>query len=218
MISTIRQEEDVLIEGGNVMQIIKSQKALFLQEFLKNPRQVASILPSSSFLEHHIVELSEIRTARTVVELGAGIGGTTMAILAAMLPDAKLLSMEINPHFCSLLNRIPDRRLIVHCGNAQEIRAVLSQCQLSAPDVVVSGIPFSTIKRQTGSLILEEIESVLSPGGRFVAYQVRNQVDELARPFLGEPRIEVEFLNIPPLRLYRWEKRNGNGPIPPGSD
>lgn len=188
-----------------------ADKALFLKEFLKNPRQVASIIPSSRFLERRIVEISEIRTARTVVELGAGIGGTTMAILAAMLPDAKLLSMEINLHFCSLLNHVSDERLIVHCGSAQEIRAALSRHGLSAPDVVISGIPFSTMKRRIGSLILEEIAATLIPGGRFVAYQISNQVDELSRPLLGPARVEMEFLNIPPMRLYRWDKRDGNG-------
>jgi phospholipid N-methyltransferase len=151
------------------------------------------------------------------VELGAGIGGTTMAILAAMLPDAKLLSMEINPHFCSLLNHISDERLIVHCGSAQEIRTVLSRYGLSAPDVVISGIQFSTINRRTGSLILQEIASTLISGGRFVAYQISNQVDELSRPLLGPARVEVEFLNIPPLRLYRWDKRDGNGSVSPGA-
>lgn len=198
------------------LQTKTADRTLFLQEFLKNPSQVASIIPSSSFLERRIVTLSEIWTAHTVVELGAGIGGTTKAILAAMLPDAKLLSVEINPHFCTLLNHVSDERLIVHCGSAQEIRAALSRYGLSAPDVVISGIPFSTIKRRTASLILAEIASVLTPGGRFVAYQVSNQVNELSRPLLGPARVEVEFLNIPPLRLYRWDKRDGNSPISPG--
>lgn len=199
------------------LQTTIADRALFLQEFLKKPRQVASIIPSSHFLERRIVELSELRTARTVVELGAGIGGTTMAILAAMAPDAKLLSIEINPHFCSLLNHISDERLIVHCGSAEEIRAALSRHGLSAPDVVISGIPFSTIKRRTGSLILAEIASTLISGGRFVAYQISNQVDELSRPLLGPARVELEFLNIPPMLLYRWDKRAGNGSIVPGA-
>ena len=193
------------------LQTTMANRALFLQEFLKNPRQVASIIPSSRFLERRIVELAEIRTARTVVELGAGIGGTAMAILGAMLPDAKLLSIEVNPHFCSVLNHISDERLIVHCGSAQEIRTVLSRYGLSAPDAVISGIPFSMVNTKTGSLILEEVASVLNSGGRFVAYQISSQVEELSTPLLGAARVEVEFLNIPPLRVYRWDKRDGHG-------
>jgi len=182
-------------------------RIVFLQEFLKHPRQVASIVPSSRFLERRIVELADIRSARTVVELGTGTGGTTRAILDAMAPDAKLLSIEINPQLCALLGRIRDRRLYVHCGNAYELRNALASYGLAAPDAVVSGIPFSTMQRDTAQRVLETISSALVPGGRFLAYQVSSQVDDLSSPLLGPARVEVEFRNIPPVRLYRWEKR-----------
>jgi phospholipid N-methyltransferase len=192
-----------------------SDRVAFLQEFLKNPRQVASIIPSSRFLERRVVELADIRSARTVVELGGGTGGTTRSILAAMSPEAQLLIIEINPHFCTLLRRIEDERLIVHCGNAQDLRAILSLHGLAAPEVVVSGIPFSTISHLTGSQILEAISLALVSGGRFVAYQLSSQVDDLSRPLLGPARVEVELFNIPPVRLYRWDKRDGNGSLSP---
>jgi phosphatidylethanolamine/phosphatidyl-N-methylethanolamine N-methyltransferase len=183
-------------------------RIVFLQEFLKHPRQVASIVPSSRFLERRIVELADIRSARTVVELGTGTGGTTRAILEAMAPDAKLLSIEINPQLCALLGRIRDRRLFVHCGNAYELRNALSSYGLAAPEAVVSGIPFSTMQRDTAQRVLETISAALVPGGRFLAYQVSSQVDDLSSPLLGPARVEVEFRNIPPVRLYRWEKRS----------
>jgi len=182
-------------------------RVVFLQEFLKRPRQVASIVPSSRFLERRIVEMAEIQSARTVVELGAGTGGTTRAILGVMAADAKLLVIEINPQLCELVGRITDARLIVHCGCAHELGNVLASYGLSAPDVVVSGIPFSTINRVTGLQILDTISAMLAPGGRFVAYQVSDQVNALTSPLLGSAQIEVELFNIPPVRLYRWEKR-----------
>ena len=184
-----------------------NNKLLFLREFLKNPGQVSSIIPSSRFLEQRIVHWSEMRSAKTVVELGAGVGGTTQAFLNALPPDAKLLSIEINPQFCTLLRQIEDDRLIVHCGGAQELQDTLAQHHLPAPEEVVSGIPFSKIGRDTGSSVIKAIATALVVGGRFVAYQVSDQVAELARPLLGMPaRAGLELLNIPPLRLYRWEK------------
>ncbi len=138
-------------------------RIVFLREFLKNPRQVASIIPSSRFLERRVVELAEVRSAQTIVDLGAGTGGTTRAILGAMLPRARLLSIEINPQFCGLLGRIDDRRLIAHCGGAHELQKALSHYGLPAPDVVISGIPFSTMGCIAGARILEAISSVLVP-------------------------------------------------------
>ena len=183
-----------------------NSQVVFLQEFLNHPRQVASLIPSSRFLERRIVQLAETRSAQTIVELGAGIGGTTRAILKTMSPNAKLLSIEINPRFCVLLRHIKDPRLIVHCGGAQELREAISRYGLPAPDAVISGIPFSTLGRGVGPRIIETISSVLLVGGRFVAYQVSKHVEDLSHPLLGPARVEMELLNIPPLRLYRWEK------------
>lgn len=184
----------------------KDHRVLFLRQFLKHPRQIGSITPSSRFLERRIVALADIPAARTIVELGAGTGGTTRAMLKAMPADARLLVIELNPHFCDLLKHIDDRRLIVQRGSADELREALARHRLAAPDAVVSGIPFSTIGPAAGTRIIETISELLNPGGRFVAYQVRNQVDALSRRILGIPHVEVELLNVPPVRLYRWQK------------
>jgi phospholipid N-methyltransferase len=117
------------------------------------------------------------------------------------------LSIEINQRFCDLLERIEDTRLIAHCGSAHELQEALALYDLPAPEVVISGIPFSTINRTMGRRILETISSVLTPGGRFVAYQLSRQVESLSRPFFGSAQVALEMLNIPPLRLYRWEKQ-----------
>ena len=196
-------------------QVIINNQVVFLREFLKYPRQVASIISSSSFLERHIVELAETWSAQTVVELGAGVGGTTRAILGAMAPSAKLLSIEINPRFCRLLRSIEDARLTVHCGGAQDLRETISLYGLPAPEVIVSGIPFSTIGFGAGSKLVKTISSVLVAGGRFVVYQVSKQVEDLLYPLLGPARVEMELLNIPPLRLYRWDKHTTQPFVPP---
>jgi phosphatidylethanolamine/phosphatidyl-N-methylethanolamine N-methyltransferase len=184
-----------------------NDRVVFLHEFLKHPHQVASIIPSSRFLERRLIALAQVQASQTIVELGGGTGGTTRAILDAMRPGATLLCIEINQQFSSCLRRIGDPRLIVHEGNAQELREALSLHCLPAPEAVVSGIPFSTMKRSTGLRILEAISASLAPQGRFVAYQVSGHVEDLARPLMGPARIEVELLNIPPLRLYRWTKQ-----------
>lgn len=182
-------------------------RIVFLREFLRHPYQVASIIPSSRFLERRAITLAGVKTARIVVELGAGTGGTTRAILRELPKDGKLLVIEINPRFCAHLRRINDERLIVHRGTAQELCEVLAARGLPAPDAIISGIPFSTIGNDIGSRILAAVKSALGTGGRFVAYQFRKQVDNLASPLLGRARVELELFNIPPMRLYRWEKQ-----------
>ena len=178
----------------------------FFSEFLKHPLQVASIIPSSRFVERRIVETAGVDFAKSIIELGPGTGGTTRAILNAMAPQARLLSIEINPRLYELVTRIRDERFIAHNGSAEDLPEILSAYGVGIPEVLISGIPFSTISRSSGSKILEAISSVLAPGGRFVAYQVSSHVASICRPFLGTAQVEVQLFNIPPLRIYRWEK------------
>jgi phospholipid N-methyltransferase len=178
----------------------------FLQGFLKSPKQVGSIIPSSRFLERRIVRAAEVARASLIVELGPGTGGTTRALLRAMAPNARLLAIEIDPRFVALLRRMPDPRLIVHQGSAAEIEQALGQHGLSAPDVILSGIPFSTMARSVGEQILRSVYDALEPGGLFVAYQVRDRVEILGRRVFGRAQVQTELLNVPPMRVYRWQK------------
>ena len=197
--------------NGTRTQSLFSEGFTFFQEFLKHPLQIGSIIPSSPFLEQRLLCSANLRSARTVVELGSGTGGTTHAILRAMPAEASLLSIEINPQFHQLIRSINDSRLIPHLGDASELAAIISRYGLDAPDVVISGIPFSTMAHSTGERILRAIAETLSDHGRFVAYQVSTRVCSLGTPFLGPARVELELRNIPPMRVFCWEKRlNGS--------
>jgi len=185
-------------------------RSIFFQEFLKHPLEIGSIIPSSRFLERRVVQTAGVPSARTVVELGPGTGGTTRAILRAMAPQAKLLTIEINPNFHALVSSVADDRLIAHFGSARGLKEILQMYGLSAPEAIISGIPFSTMRNGLGSQIMEAVTSALAPDGCFVAYQVSKEVASVCQPFLGSGRMEVELFNIPPVRVYRWEK-NGKG-------
>lgn len=180
----------------------------FLRGFLREPQQVGSVIPSSRFLERRLVSLAEVRNAGTVVELGPGTGGTTRALLRELPASARLLGIEIDPHFAALLRRSRDARLHVECGSAEDLRRILDAHGLPAPDAIVSGIPFSTMDRDLGHRIVREIHAALAPGGRFVAYQVRSRVGELGHSCFGSAEVQREYRNIPPMRIYRWTKES----------
>ena len=195
------------------LSFLRDHRMAFFHEFLKHPLQIGSIIPSSRFLERQIVEAGDVSSARTIVELGPGTGGTTRAILHAMNRDARLLSIEINLHFHALVSGIKDDRLTVHLGSARTLADTLSRYGMGAPDVLISGIPFSTMSDDAGTEILEKVFSVLAPGGRFVAYQVSKRVCTLCRPLAGPGKMEVQLLNIPPQRVYSWQKNGRQGTV-----
>ncbi len=178
----------------------------FLRGFLAEPQKVGSIIPSSRFLERRLVSLAEVSGADPVVELGPGTGGTTRALLRALGPKGSLLAIELNPRFVRVLQRTRDERLRVHQGSAADLCEILARQGLPAPRAVVSGIPFSTMPRALGLRIVRAVHEALAPGGTFVAYQVRDRVGELGRSVFGPPEVAREFLNIPPMLLFRWRK------------
>ena len=193
-------------EQNRSLRLQPDDRFAFFRGFLKRPKQVGSIIPSSRFLERRVTRATRAHRAKLVVELGPGTGGTTRALLRAMQPEARLLAIEINPHFVEVLQRWPDKRLIVEQGSALDIGSILASHGLSAPDVIVSGIPFSTMTMPIGRDILRSVYDVLEPGGAFVAYQVRDRVHTLGREVFGRARVQTELLNVPPMRIYRWEK------------
>jgi len=180
----------------------------FLRGFAAQPMSVASVVPSSPYLEQGVVRATDLSRARCVVELGPGTGGSTRALLRAMAPQARLLAIELNPQFCSRLRqRVQDPRLLVQEGSAADLGQHLERWGLPAPDAVVSGIPFSTLPTEVAHSIVSAIQVHLAPQGRFVAYQFRAHVAHYTRPVMGEPSFDWEWRNVPPMRVFRWVKR-----------
>src|SRR3974377_801362 len=96
--------------------------ALFLREYMRNPRATASVCPSSPALSRRMAESIDFRRARTIVELGAGTGAVTRAILERLPRTALLFAVDNNQSFVDhLAERFPDRRLVPICGQAERL-------------------------------------------------------------------------------------------------
>ena len=177
----------------------------FLQGFLRNPLQVASVVPSSRFLARRVREYADVANARVIVELGPGTGAMTGQILDRMPVDGRLIAIEINRDFAELLRQeFPDPRLCVFEGSSTRIEDALRDAGQQSADLVVSGIPFSTLDAGVGPATLEAAKRVLAPRGRFVAYQFRNHVARYAEPVFGAPETHSGFWNFPPMKIYVW--------------
>jgi len=185
---------------------MQSENWTFFREFIKAPKVVASVIPSSSFLKGRVIKAADLARAKVVVELGPGTGGLTRSLLEALGPQAHLLAIERTAEFAQLVEQIGDSRLEVVHGCASSIGAELSRRGFAAADAIVSGIPFSTMPRKLAKEVIAAVHAALCPGGRFVAYQVSYRVVDHARPVMGAPVIEGELRNVPPARVFTWRK------------
>jgi phospholipid N-methyltransferase len=124
-----------------------------------------------------------------------------------MPADAMLVAIEINHDFVRVLRReFSDPRLVIFEGSSSQIEKALEEAGVDRADLVVSGIPFSTMEAGEGRRTLEAAKRVLGPGGRFVAYQFRSRVRELAEPYFGPAESTRELRNLPPMRVYVWRR------------
>ena len=180
-----------------------SQTLLFARNFLKHPKMLGSIIPSSRFLVNHLLDLIDFERARFIVEYGPGIGNITKQVLARMHPDARLVAIEMNADFVDYLKEeLRDPRLHVIRGSAEEVSSVLASLNLAHADYIISGIPYSTMPAPLRSRILEESRRVLHPEGAFVVYQFTRTVLPYLEPIFGRVDQDFEPLNILPARLF----------------
>ncbi len=182
--------------------------ALFFKHAITSPMQVAYFMPSSPWLIDQIAKCAHLDDAKHVMELGPGTGGTTKGILKYMADDAELISVEINQKFIDHMDKtIDDKRLTLSNKGAQNLVEIMGEYDWESADVIISGIPFTTLPKGMDKAIIQSIYDALKPGGIFLAYQLRDHVSKLAQPLFGDYTFKkVEFKNIPPMRIYTWIK------------
>ncbi len=179
----------------------------FLKGFLRNPKEVGSVIPSSRFLTRRVLKCGDARNSRVIVELGPGTGVLTREILDVMPADGKLVAVELLPEFVELLRHAyPDPRLALYTGSAADVEKALEEAGESQADLVVSGVPFSTMERGEGHRTLAAAKRILAPDGRFVAYQFRSAVRRMAEPVFGPAETRSGFWNVPPMRIYTFRR------------
>ena len=182
------------------MRLDLSERALFLRAFLAHPRRVGAVLPTSDRAVADMLDMAPVGRAQLVVELGAGTGSHTEAVLGRLGPQADLVAFEIDPALADALrSKLPDPRLQVVTGSAEDVEDVLDGRR---PDVVVSALPFTSLPAGTGRLILERTARVLAPQGVLLVLQYSPFiVRELSRLFARRDR-RVCLRNVPPAFLY----------------
>jgi len=182
----------------------RSQQAwLFAQNFLKHPKMIGSVIPSSRYLVERLLGEVDWGKTKVVVEYGPGVGTITRELLLRMPEDAVLVAIEMNREFAQYLRAsIEDPRLQVVHGSAAQVREILASRDLLRAECVVSGIPFTSIPPAMREEILQQTRDVLSDDGYFLVYQFTRTVLPHLREMFGTVRTDFEPLNILPAQIF----------------
>ena len=177
---------------------------LFGRTFLRHPRMLGSVVPSSRFLISRILRQADWPRTKVVVEAGPGVGTVTTAILDRLGSGGALVAFEMNRTFVSHLQQeIPDPRLTVLHRSAADAEAALNELGVGCADLLVSGIPLSGLSRGDRRDLLAGWRRVLRPGGVLVVYQFTRSVLPDLKHLFGQVRQEFEPLNVLPARVFR---------------
>lgn len=188
---------------------------LFARNFLRHPRMLGSVIPSSRFLIDSLLARVDWQRARVIVEYGPGIGTFTAKILRRMRPDAQLIAIETNEEFVRFLRRTyPTRQLTVLHDSAANVGRILAQLGHASADYVVSGIPFSTMPAHVRESILHATHAALASGGEFLVYQFSSRVRADLERIFGRVESGFEPLNVLPAQLFFCAPAPGRSAAP----
>lgn len=189
----------------------REERWRFFSQWLRHPLSTAAISPSSPYLARSMV--SEIPSdARRVIELGAGTGSMTRAILARGIAPADLLALELNPELSGYLETAFSQVKVI-CADACRLPEAAAGCGYAEgglADVVVSSLGLLSMPRMLQHRILKAAFECLKPEGRFIQFTygprppLRNEVaQELG---LHAMRGATVLRNIPPATVFVYAR------------
>lgn len=190
-----------------------NEHLLMLGRFMRSPRTVGAVSPSSRALAEEMVKGLDLAGDTTsVVELGPGTGVVTRVIAEHLGPDAHALAIDIEPAFvAAIARRFP--RVEAVCGSAADLPALLRERDMFPAAHIISGLPFASLSAEVTATILDAVAGSLKPGGTFTTFQyVSGYPTPLARAFrkamtarMGSaPRRRTVWRNIPPAFVLTW--------------
>lgn len=176
---------------------------LFFRRWLANPLQMGSVTPSSPALCNLITQRIRRAPDEMVLELGAGTGVISRAIVASGVPPDKLVVIEIVPAMARLLRETLPGVTVIE-GDAWRLAELLPASWRGRLGTVVCGIPLVllSLSRQRG--LVEAIETV-APGRGFLHFSYCATSPLPARKLgLSARRQSWTAMNFPPASVWRY--------------
>lgn len=141
----------------------------FVREFVTDPTNVGAVLPSSKRLSKAMLEGLDIAGAKAIVEFGPGTGVVTDQLVPLLRPGCTYFAIERSEDMARVWRaKHPDLKLYV--DTAANVGELCRQNGLEKVDIVLSGLPWSSLPDPVQIGILEAMSKALRPGGVFVTF------------------------------------------------
>lgn len=179
----------------------------FFKGWIRNPLAMGAFAPSGKSLAKLMAK--DVGAGSRVIELGAGTGTVTAALLANGVAPSNLYVVERDPQFVKILERRFPR---CHVIAADALALALPFDAAGAFDFVISGLPLLCFSPDKRYRALREALQLLKPHGRLhqFTYAGRCPVDRDLRALLRVDSVllGIAALNLPPGFVYRLTPRS----------
>jgi len=195
-----------------IKSIVTEESRLFFKQWLKSPMQIGTFAPISLKLAHLAASQLDVSNQTTVVEIGAGTGRLTRALLAKGVSTDKLAMVELDPKMSDFL-KVSLQDLYqskaqpkVIQGNAEELPRLIPTAWVGKVDYVVSAIPLMCLDETTRERIIQAALDVLNPltGSIYhVTYSPVSPIKFMEGEIL-QKRVVSLWGNVPPGFVWRF--------------
>lgn len=190
---------------------------VFVREFVKHPRMVGSVVPSSDRTIRKMLGPVDWQNVQLFVEYGPGVGTFCRAVLDQLPRTATYIAIDTNPDFIRYLRKtVPDSRFVAVHGSAADVESIIAAHGFDKADYVLSGLPLSTLPDGIADQIASATYRALAPGGAFLVYQFTSFTAQLIQPYFDRIDRGMEAWNVPPAHLFWGWKSDVDGKPPLG--
>ena len=181
----------------------------FIKEYVRNPRSVGAVAPSSKVLARKMVKAVDFENARCIVEYGPGTGSFTRQILARKKEETILFLIEQNETFYYKLRTLYGARkdIVVIHGSAEHADTLIRARGASQADYVISGLPFTSLPQEVTYRIFKATRHIIGRNGLFITFQYSNVRKAFFEHYFVMERVCLALRNIPPARVYVMKNR-----------
>lgn len=179
-----------------------SDAGLFLRKFLAKGRTISAATPSSKKLVETVLRPVNFNRPCTIVELGAGTGPITQAIVDRIGPEHRFVAVENDPDFCKVLRRrFPDVNVLE--ADATRIAKPLNKMGFKQVDYVLSGLPTPNLPPRAMISLWRWLRNSMTPEGMFIQITVAPFVYKAFYERLFESvEYRMVWRNVPPGGVY----------------
>lgn len=174
----------------------------FIRSWFEKPLATGAVMPSGRPLARTMASYVDPDSTGPVIELGPGTGPVTQALVDRGVDPARLVLVEFNPAFCSLLRARYPQATVVQ-GDAYRLRHLLASHIREPAAAVVSGLPLVTKPMRTRLRLFADAMHFLAAGAPFVqfTYAVVPPIPKAFEAVTAEAS-DVIWLNLPPARVW----------------